>query len=259
LYLRRTMKKELPHLQFSDPELVDVHDAPDAIKGFQSGLVEKVVDSKGNEMIGEMVRRSLMEVALFKAPKTATFANEIVDKFPGDKIIILTERIACAELMFSALSGMLAKGAVVLHHGRLSDAERKAAIDSFSESSDGGPQILVSTRPSVGVGINLQCANRVIFNDLPWTPADILQASARVKRLNQPKEVFEYWLLSDTVFDTNLMKILMKKLTLIRQYAEGQNISEEDQKWMHQRVTLEDIFYGMDKGKDISGEIMGKG
>jgi len=91
----------------------------------------------------------------------------------------------------------------------------------------------------------LQCANQIIFNDLPWTPADLLQAAARVKRLNQQKEVYEYWMVADTEFDTNLMEALREKRRLVQMYSEGKNVSEKDEKWMRKGVSFREVLYGI--------------
>lgn len=245
LYLRRDMKTELPHLRFKDPEIVEANDAPDSLRGFESGFEVKMLDSKGKESIREIVTKSLFETALFKVNFSAALAKKLTSHHEDDKIIIMSERVACAEAIYKALEGHGIGDQAVLHHGSLPDSERASIMESFSHSGAGSPRILVSTRPSIGVGLNLQCANRVIFNDLAWTPADILQAAARTKRLNQRKEVFEYWILADTNFDCNLVQILQRKLQLMRLYGEGKNISEEDQKWMNERVTFKDIYFGM--------------
>lgn len=242
LYLRRNIQIELPHLRFKDPEIVETKGAPES---FESGVKVKILDSKGKELIREMVTSALAETALYKAPFSAALARKLRNDFPDDKVIIMTERVACAESIYAALRKESVVDESLLHHGRLSDGERASILKSFSESKPGSPSILVSTRPSIGVGINLQCANRVLFNDLAWTPADILQAAARTKRLNQRKEVFEYWILSDAKFDINLVSLLRRKLNLVRLYGEGKNISEEDQKWMNERVTFKDIYDGM--------------
>ena len=239
------MKTELPHLRFKDPEIVEANDAPDSLRGFEDGFEVTTLDSKGNEMIREMIFESLRETALFKAPFSAALAKKLIEGHKDDKVIVMTERVACAELICKVLDEYGLGDASLLHHGKQSPRERELIMQSFSSSEAGSPRILVSTRPSLDVGVNLQCANRVIFNDLAWTPADILQAAARTKRLNQRKEVFEYWILADTQFDGNLVEILRRKLSLMRSYGEGKNISEEDQKWMNERVTFKDIYFGL--------------
>eukprot|EP00977_Amphora_coffeiformis_P012143 scaffold2992_cov214-Amphora_coffeaeformis.AAC.25 len=245
LYLRRSIQVELPHLRFKDPEIVQLKDGPDSNRGFHVGIEVKILDSKGKESIRDIVVTALTEAAHFKAPYSAALAQKLTKDFPDDKVIIMTERVSCANSIYAELKKAGAGKKALLHHGRLSDAERASILEAFVVPGSNGPQILVSTRPSIGVGINLQCANRIIFNDLAWTPADILQAAARTKRLNQRKEVFEYWILSEARFDFNLVSILQQKLTLMRLYGEGKNISEDDQKWMNERVTFKDIYSGM--------------
>ena len=243
LYLRRNIKVELPHLRFKDPEIVELKDGPNSSN---AGTEVKILNSKGEESIRRIVMTALSDVAHFKAPYSAALAQKLTDDFPDDKVIVITERISCAESIYEELKKAGVGNRALLHHGKLSHPLRASILEAFSVPNSIDSQILVSTRPSLAVGINLQCANRVIFNDLAWTPADILQAAARTKRLNQGKEVFEYWMLANARFDINLVSVLRQKLSLMRLYGEGKNMSADSQKWMNERVTYKDVYYGIE-------------
>jgi SNF2 family DNA or RNA helicase len=146
---------------------------------------------------------------------------DTISNSPDSKAIIFTERRVVAEDIYTSLQKEDTNIAL-LHHGRFSDECRSKTLNQFK--TDDSRRILVSTRRALEVGVNLQCANVVIFNDMPWSPADINQAAGRVRRLDQKKPVSEYWMKSNTNFDERLLSILEEKLKLIKQYAEGMNL-----------------------------------
>lgn len=230
IYLKKTMKEELPHLQFKAPKLVDVPLGQDDIVYF---------DTWHEEDLSSQVQEKLLQVALEKTGKTSKWALDVLRKDQSGQVIVFTERKASAYQIFDSLDEA-EPGAVLLHHGGMSDRDRGQVLSEF-RSSESSSRVLVSTRQSLAVGVNLQCANTVIFNDMPWSPADIQQAVGRVRRLNQKKQVNEYWMKSNTLFDTSLMTILHQKIQLIIQYAEGKNLKEEQLQWMNERVSIYDI------------------
>lgn len=241
IYLRRNMADEFPHLKFKDPEICEVSGVADELEEIP-GFDTQMQDPDGNALF-KYVFEQLSETAMLKAPRTAEFCANVLHKAVGDKMIVFTERIDCAILIHNSLEQRAPELGALLHFGKLSDSERESLVQQFQDPNS-GQRVLVTTRQSMAEGINLQCANRVLFNDLPWTPADISQAAARTKRLNQRKEVSEYWVVADTNFDQNLMDVLREKLMLTLAYTEGKNISEDDKIWMNKRVTLNEIIYG---------------
>lgn len=243
LYLKRALVSEFPILSFKDPEIVGVEDIPTSLDDDFYSSFQTV--EEGSDCAIAVMQRELTKTAMAKAPATAELvAQKLLHETPDDKVIVFTERIACAESIFEDIESQSPDAGVLLHYGQLADQERKSILEEFQDPGS-GKRVLVSTRQSLAVGVNLPCANKVVFNDLAWSPADILQAAARVKRLNQQKEVFEYWTVAKNDFDTNLMEALQVKRRLIQRYSEGKNISEEDQEWMHKSVSYLEILYGV--------------
>jgi superfamily II DNA or RNA helicase len=60
--------------------------------------------------------------------------------------------------------------------------KRQTMIDNFQR---GDLRVLVCTIGAAKTGITLTAANQMIFNDLPWVPADYLQAEKRIHRIGQ--------------------------------------------------------------------------
>lgn len=194
----------------------------------------------------EQVQKKRQLVALAKTSKTHEIALSEIKNNSNRKVITLTERVNVAEELAESINRVTPDTAL-LHHGGINEKARSEVLEKF-QNTEGCHWILVTTRPSLGVSVNLQCANVVIFNDLPWSPAGIQQAVGRVKRLNQSEEVKEYWMESSTDFDRNLLAKLQQKLHLIKQYAEGKNLPEGILKWMHKKVSIYEIT-GIEKPK----------
>lgn len=233
IYLQKAITQVFPHLAFQEPTIVGVPLGDDDVDYFDKHW------SPDDLLV--QVQKKLIEIAMAKTDKTCKFALGELSETPDDKIIIFTERRKPLSEIYSILE-KLQPGVALMHHGGMKDGDRLNVIEAFRQSGPESPfRILVSTRQSLAVGVNLQCANKVIFNDMAWSPADIRQASGRVRRLNQTKRVQEFWMEAEADFDRILMAKLRDKLTLIMQYAEGKNLTEEELAWMNKQVTIYDI------------------
>eukprot|EP00977_Amphora_coffeiformis_P018705 scaffold6655_cov169-Amphora_coffeaeformis.AAC.22 len=208
------MKEVLPHLQFAEPKPIDIV--------FDQDSVYLMDDWSEGDTLAQ-VQRKLRDAAIQEVENTCSWTRTRIGNDPESKVIIFTERKEVADMMFENI-----------------DAEDATVA-------------LFYTTGSLAVGANLQCANIVVFNDMPCSPANIQQAGGRVKRLNQKKKVHEYWMKSNADFDKNLMDILKAKIVLIMQYAEGENLQPEQIKWMYKKVSVYDIA-GMEKPKKTKGK-----
>jgi SNF2 family DNA or RNA helicase len=72
--------------------------------------------------------------------------------------------------------------------------DRQNIIDDFYNNPK--IKLFLSTIRAGGVGINLVCADTVVFTDLSWTPADLLQAEDRLLRIGQKNNVNVYYLIT---------------------------------------------------------------
>ena len=112
---------------------------------------------------------------------------------------------------FQQRSGIRTKAPTHLIHGGKSQKERDKVLGMFREH--GG--VLCATMGSLSVGVNLQCASVVIMHDLDWTPANLLQAEARVWRQGQKRHVKSYWVLAANTLDEHLGQILLTKAEVL--------------------------------------------
>lgn len=144
--------------------------------------------------------------ALAKVPFTTKFA---VDMLEGgvDRVIVFTDHVQSARAL--ATSFLTYKTHLIT--GETPPADRAAMIEDFEE---GLVQGLVATIGAMSVGVNLTSCSRMIFNDLPWVPADLAQAEARIHRIGQVNHCFYYYILASRQ-DQIIYRTLAAKKKLI--------------------------------------------
>jgi SWI/SNF-related matrix-associated actin-dependent regulator of chromatin subfamily A-like protein 1 len=184
--------------------------------------------------IGEM-SAARVQAALAKAPVTAGFVKEILDS-SDSSVLVFSESKEAAKRIAEALGP-----AAILHHGQMSDDARERAKAEFQREGT-SKRVFVSTRQSLAVGATLTAADKVVFNDLPWTAADLRQAEDRAHRVGQRNSVNVYWMTAqDSAWDKAASEILLRKYELNRKLNEGKQLSAEERKWMNTPVSLSEI------------------
>lgn len=183
--------------------------------------------------IGDM-SKTRVDVALAMVKHTVEFVKDILTG-SDSSIIVFSESREAAEAIYSELS----KDAI-LHHGQQSHEKREQAKVDFQNRKK---RVFVTTRQSIEVGANLQVADKVIFNDLPWTAADILQAEGRAHRIGSKSQVDSYWMTSQSGWYTKLITILDRKYKLYQALSRGEKVTEEQEKYAKTPINLNDIEY----------------
>jgi hypothetical protein len=199
--------------------------------------------SMGGPTVGEY-SRIRGELAEAKAPATVDMVKEILNG-SDSKVLVFSESVAAAKKIAEDLGDV-----AILHHGQQSDDLREASKKEFQR--EGSPKrVFVSTRPSLAVGATLTAADKVVFNDLPWTAADIQQAEDRVHRIGQQNNVNVYWVVAeDNKFDENVTAILRRKYDLAAKINAGRQLSPEEKAWMDKPLTIAEALGKTVKGKD---------
>lgn len=80
---------------------------------------------------------------------------------------------------------------------------RQQIIDSFEK-------VLICS-PAAFEGVNVQRANYVVWLDLPWTPADVLQGNGRIHRIGQERPCQPIYVLAEDTIDAKVYDLLVGK------------------------------------------------
>lgn len=193
----------------------------DAYELAVTNLMAYLVDVKGKDIESSM--RSCFNEALTRVGylrqllslgKVGIAAEEITEVIDGgDSCVAFScykETVYALEEAIQALA--TANGGkprpVFIHNGDLSRADRAMAIAKFNATPG---SVLICTIQSAGMGLNLTAGNYAFFLDLPWTPAEIFQAEARIHRFGQVKGVSFIRYFASGTYDQILMEKLGEK------------------------------------------------
>ena len=111
----------------------------------------------------------------------------------------------------------------IAYTGEYDKDERVRIYDKFL--ADKALKFFVATWQTAGEGLNLQCANNVVFADLFWTPANHQQCEGRAYgRLEDPHPINSYYLICADTIETWIQELLAAKLQVIEQTVEGLDV-----------------------------------
>lgn len=161
------------------------------------------------EILGET------EIESSKITELKIIVNDLMEN--GEKIVIFSQWVR----MLKILQRELKKYKPFILTGEISTSGgvRQELIDEFTESKTRN-LFLMST--AGGEGINLQCANYMIFLDLPFNPQVINQIEDRIHRRGQTKNVTIIRFIAKNTIEEQVLEILKDKIDLATQVVEGQ-------------------------------------
>lgn len=203
-------------------------DLPQKISQVVEMEVKDCPDFQGNIHFEEIAEMKF-DVAIAKADATIEFLKNALETSDSN-FLVFSESLDVVKKIAGAF-----ENCAILHHGQLSDDARERAKDDFQ---NGKGRILVSTRQSLAVGANLTRADKVVFNDLPFTPADIMQGEDRCHRIGQDKTVNVYWIKAqDNNWDSKVIGILKRKYDITAKVLQGKQVSESERAWLNQPLS----------------------
>ncbi|MHB8585432.1 MAG: SNF2-related protein [Thermoplasmatota archaeon] len=142
-----------------------------------------------------------------KASSAEAKTREILAQ-PGEKVVIFAYYLEHLD----ALEKALKEFNPVVIHGGVVDKERDRAVRAFQE--DPTVRVFLGQLTAAGTAITLTAARHAVFVDLDWNPANHQQASDRIHRIGQTREVFVHQLVAEQTIEETIVDILQKKSTM---------------------------------------------
>lgn len=145
---------------------------------------EKDRDTDGLARAEALVKLNTLRMMAGRA-KVAPLIEMLKEMMEDDKsgIFVVAEHSAVMDELQSAFPKS------VSIRGGMSDADKTEAVDAFNK---GEVNLLFGQIVSAGVGLTLHGNgrnHRVVFAQIPWTPADLRQAEDRLHRIGQTHDV----------------------------------------------------------------------
>lgn len=131
----------------------------------------------------------------------------------GEKVIVFSQYTETLDLL-SKHYGSLS----VLHKGQMSAKKKQDAIDAFQK--DPNTMVLIGNI-ATAIGYNAVVSCNVIYVDLPWTPADIIQSADRSHRIGQEHPVSVYMFYYKNSLEEDIYKLLYEKQKVFTQVVDG--------------------------------------
>lgn len=174
------------------------------------GAVEKLRMWRGAAMTE--ISRIRHETALAKVPAVIDHVFSVLDESP--KLILFAHHRDVMDKLEAALPG------VVRLDGQCSPEEKNSAVTRFQ--TDPKARVFLGSIRAAGMGITLTAASTVVFCELDWSPASMIQAEDRAHRIGQKDSVLVQHLVIDGSIDQRMSKILIEKADMIGQILDGE-------------------------------------
>ena len=136
----------------------------------------------------------------------------------GDRVIVFSGSIATLDYLQDLFDHQNIRFGII--QGKTMMPKRMKILEDFNKVKF--DVMLVSTRAG-GVGLNMQCANRVVIFDFGFNPSHEEQAIGRAYRFGQEKPVYVYRFVAGGTFETNLDNRQLFKASLAQRVVDKKN------------------------------------
>ncbi|MBE9076485.1 DEAD/DEAH box helicase [Romeria aff. gracilis LEGE 07310] len=137
----------------------------------------------------------------------------------GDRALIFTQFAEWGKLLERHLEAHLKEEAMFLY-GSTSKQNREAMVDRFQQDPN-GPKLFILSLKAGGVGLNLTRANHVFHFDRWWNPAVENQATDRVFRIGQTRNVQVHKFVCTGTLEERINDMIEGKKALAEQVVGG--------------------------------------
>lgn len=146
------------------------------------------------------------ELAVAKIPFVIEHLTDIIES--GEKVVVMAHH----REVIDTLQEHFGLAAVKLYGG-MSDAEKERSVSRFQ--MDDTCRLFIGSIHAAGVGITLTAASNVVFAELDWTPANMMQTEDRCHRIGQTESVLVQHLVFDGSLDARMAETLVEKMEVI--------------------------------------------
>jgi SNF2 family DNA or RNA helicase len=207
--------KELLKDKYIRRKQKDVIDLPEMIRKtvtlestFDEDLVleawEEFEEGKSNSLAAVKA-----ESALAKAKFTAEYVKHLIEGDDGP-VLVFTDHISSAKRIDELINKYTTCGLI---YGNIAISHREELFESFQA---GNLPVLVATVGTTSVGVTLTASHNVVYNDLPWVPADLWQSEKRIHRIGQGERCISHILVHGNI-DALISKAIITKMKTLKE------------------------------------------
>ena len=157
----------------------------------------------------EEISRIRKELEVAKADAVIQYARDIFEN-GEQKLVIFGHHIEALE---AVTAGLADYGAAVAHGGTPTD-ERQRLVQLFQDP-DSKCRVLVCSLTAMGVGHTMTQAAHVVHMAMSWLPSDMSQATDRLHRIGQKRQVTAHYLMYDDSLEIYIARTVLKKIKIL--------------------------------------------
>jgi transcription termination factor 2 len=205
---------------------------------------------KSNENLTGLLKKSYLSS---KVEKAISMVDEIIDEYPEDKLIIVSQWTTMLGILARHLDRRDLEYCQI--SGDINLIKRNEIVQEFNNKSNTHLKVMLLSLTAGGVGLNLIGANRMFLMDIHWNPALEQQCSDRIYRVGQKKDVTIYRFLCENTIEERIEQIQKYKTDLAQKVCgdKGHNIAGMTSTATNAKLTLNDfklLFTDFDNNKN---------
>ena len=179
-------------------------------------MVRKEMAAKKKALLMELFRRS----GPAKLPAIERRISDLLhgvdeERFSGKMLVFAHHR----KVLETLANGILRDIKYIRIDGTTPAKDRQSRVTTFQ--NDAKVRVALLGITAAGIALTLTAASRVIFTELYWTPAALLQAEDRAHRIGQTSEVVVEYLLADDCVDEILWPLIQHKMLMLGELFEN--------------------------------------
>jgi len=164
----------------------------------------------------EEISRIRKELEIAKAEAVIQYAKDIFEN-GENKLVIFGHHIEALE---AVTAGLAEYGAAVAHGSTPTD-ERQRLVQLFQDPSS-PCRVLVCSLTAMGVGHTMTQAAHVVHMAMSWLPSDMQQATDRLHRISQKRQVTAHYLMYDDSLEIYIARTVLKKIKILNATLDAQ-------------------------------------
>lgn len=149
------------------------------------------------------------DLSIAKVPEVCGFIEEALET--QDKVVVFAHHHETLDGIYEHLTKLGLD--VVRIDGRSSPEHRDCAVDRFQ---NGEARVFVGGIKVAGVGLTLTASSHVIFAEIDWVPANLVQAEDRCHRIGQDRGTLVQYLMVEHSLDYKMWYSILQKMESIQ-------------------------------------------
>lgn len=211
-FLRRLKKDHLKELGPKQTQKIHLKTDPKLAAqslAYASEIRKTILDQDAPDP-SDSIATICRELGESKIKQSAEYLSSLIDQ-SEKPILVFAKHKTVTNGIHELLSKKYKTGCIT---GSTTTSEKQKHVDSFQNLK---LDALIGNITAMGTGLTLTAANTVVFVELDWSPANMLQAIDRVHRIGQSDTVLiQYILVADSVED-NILTTLREKTAVIKE------------------------------------------